>query len=60
MRKNTNACIKSVQKSLSLYAEWDSMKNELPISSLIKKKKKPKNCVIVVSLLLDILTLIEK
>lgn len=59
MRKNTNACIKSVQKSLSLYAEWDSMKNELPISSLIKKKK-PKNCVIVVSLLLDILTLIEK
>lgn len=50
MRKNTNACIKSVQKSLSLYTEWDSMKNELPISSLIKKKAKKLcyNCLIII------------
>lgn len=59
MRKNTNTYIKSVQKSLSLCAEWDSTKNELPISSLTKKKSQNK-CIIIVSLLLHILTLSEK
>lgn len=65
--KNINVYINSAQRSPSLYTKWLSMKNELCISSLTKKK--PQNLVVsdhrlynncLEQLLLHILSLSEK